>query len=78
MEENNVLQERVLSYLAINKLVKPTVVVGVITIVIIVFFLGLISWAALKKFDDNTEYTVSAESDVMTYIQIRQARQVFC
>lgn len=68
MEENNVLQERLLSYLAINKLVKPTVVVGIITIVIIVFFLGLISWAALKKFDDNTEYTVSSESDVITYI----------
>lgn len=64
--ENN-FEEKLIGFLALKNLVRPAIIVASIMCVLIFIFLGLISWAGLKKLDADTEYSVDVETDVITY-----------
>lgn len=63
----NEIEEQLIDYLALKNLVRPAIIVAATMCVLIVFFLGLLVWAGLKKLDSNTEYSVDVETDVVTY-----------
>ena len=67
------IEEKVLALLGIKKLVLPAVGVIVVMCIFILFFLGLVSWAGLKKLDADAEYTVDVETDVVTYYPTSQS-----
>ncbi len=63
----NEIEDQLIEYLALKNLVRPAIIVAATMSVLIVFFLGLLVWAGLKKLDANTEYSVDVETDVVIY-----------
>ena len=67
------IEEKVLGLLGIKKLVLPAMIIVIVMCFFILLFVGLISWAGLKKLDADAEYTVDVETDVVTYYPTSQS-----